>query len=84
MQISPATTSVVIAALANHRAVVCSERRVVACERVPPYYANLRKQDIERRGTDDPCSGNPIPFDLRLARLNANLRQTSRMVDVFA
>lgn len=63
--------------LLARRPLVCEP--VVPCERMADlplrtYDQNLHRQDVQRVGTDEPVASTVIPFDLRLARLNAQLR----------
>lgn len=51
------------------------------CESSPHFDQHLRRENIRQTGTDGPTAAAPVPFDIRLARLNAQLRESNRTID---
>ncbi len=56
-------------------------RVVVACDPSPRYDQHLRRENARAEGTVGPTAGRPIPFYLRLKRLNEQLRAANRSAD---
>jgi hypothetical protein len=51
------------------------------CHASPRYDDHLKRENALQSGTVGPSAYSPIPFDLRLASLNAQLRRANRSAD---